>query len=57
MRAIVLLGVALALAWVSGWALAGTELSGPAAVAAFASMGMAVAPAPRRPEKTAAVKK
>jgi hypothetical protein len=51
MRAIVLLGVALALAWVSGWALAGTELSGPAAVAAFASLGLAVVPSPRKAAK------
>jgi hypothetical protein len=44
MRALLLFGVALALAYVAGWGLAGTELSGPAAVAAFASLGMAVAP-------------
>jgi hypothetical protein len=43
MRAFVLLGVALALAYVAGWGLAGTELSLPAALAAFASLGLAVA--------------
>jgi hypothetical protein len=42
-RAFVLFGVALALAYAAGWGLAGTELSLPAALAAFASLGMAVA--------------
>lgn len=49
LRALLLLGVALALAYVAGWALRGTEISGPAAVAAFAALGMAVAPPARRP--------
>jgi hypothetical protein len=48
-RAFVLIGVALALAYVAGWGLAGTEISGPAAVAAFAALGMAVAPPLRVP--------
>jgi hypothetical protein len=41
-RAFALFGVALALAYVAGWGLAGSELSLPAALAAFASLGMAV---------------
>ena len=49
MRALLLLGVALALAYVAGWGLAGTELAGPAAVASFASLGMAVAPRAPKP--------
>jgi hypothetical protein len=49
LRAIVLFGVALALAWVAGWALRGTEISGPAGVAAFAALAMAITPAPMRP--------
>ena len=44
MRALMLFGVALALAYVAGWGLAGTEISGPAAVASFTSMGLAVTP-------------
>jgi hypothetical protein len=44
LRAIVLFGVALALAWVAGWSLAGTEISGPAAVASFVALGLAVVP-------------
>jgi hypothetical protein len=43
LRAILLFGVALALAYVAGWGLAGTELSAPAGVASFASLLMAVA--------------
>jgi hypothetical protein len=43
LRAIVLFGIALALAYVAGWGLVGTEVSGLAAVAAFASLGLAVA--------------
>ncbi|MEA2421841.1 MAG: hypothetical protein QOF55_940 [Thermoleophilaceae bacterium] len=42
LRALVLFLVALALAYVAGWGLAGTELSAPAAVASFAALGMAV---------------
>jgi hypothetical protein len=44
MRALMLFGVALALAYVAGWGLAGTEISGPAAVASFSAMGLAVTP-------------
>jgi hypothetical protein len=43
LRALVLLGIALALTYVAGWGMAGTELSLPAALAAFASLGLAVA--------------
>ena len=46
-RAIVLFAIALALAYVAGWAMPGSELAGPAAVASFASLGMAVAPSAR----------
>jgi hypothetical protein len=42
LRAIVLFGVALALAYVAGWAMPGSELSVPAGVASFASLGMAL---------------
>ena len=42
-RALLLFGVAMALAYVAGWAMAGTELSAPAAVASFASLALAVA--------------
>jgi hypothetical protein len=48
LRALLLFGVAMALAYVAGWGLAGTEISGPAGVAAFAALGMAVTPPPRR---------
>jgi hypothetical protein len=48
MRAFVLFGIAMLLAYVAGWAMPGTELSAPAAVASFASLGMAVLPPPRR---------
>jgi hypothetical protein len=41
-RAFFLLCLALGLAYAAGWGLAGTELSLPAALAAFASLGMAV---------------
>jgi hypothetical protein len=44
MRALMLFGVALALAYVAGWGLAGTEISGPAAVASFSALGLAVTP-------------
>ena len=53
LRALVLFGVALALAWVAGWGLAGTEISGPAAVAAFTSLALAVVPGPAKPAKPA----
>jgi hypothetical protein len=51
MKALLLIGVAVALAWVAGWGMAGTEISGPAAVAAFASLGLAVVPSPRKAAK------
>jgi hypothetical protein len=51
MRAVLLLGVALALAYVAGWGMAGSEISGPAAVASFASLGMAVVPAAPKAKK------
>ena len=43
-RAIFLFGIALSLAWLAGWGLPGSELSAPAAVASFASLGLAIAP-------------
>jgi hypothetical protein len=43
LRAILLFGIALALAYVAGWGMPGSELAGPAAVASFASLGLAVA--------------
>jgi hypothetical protein len=46
LRAIVLFGIALGLAWLAGWGMPGTELAAPAAVASFASLGMAIAPGP-----------
>jgi hypothetical protein len=57
-RALLLFGVALALAWAAGWGLAGTEISGPAAVAAFCALGLAVTPgAPKAPKVPKASKK
>lgn len=47
LRAIVLFGIALGLAWLAGWGMAGSELTAPAAIASFASLGMAIAPSPR----------
>jgi hypothetical protein len=44
LRAIVLFGMALGLAWLAGWGLPHSELSAPAAVASFASLGLAIAP-------------
>ena len=41
-RALFLFGIALALAYVAGWGMPGTELAAPAAVASFASLAMAV---------------
>jgi hypothetical protein len=38
----ILFVVALALAYVAGWAMPGTELSLPAGLASVASLGMAV---------------
>ena len=43
LRAVLLFGIALALAYVAGWGMPGSELAGPAAVASFASLGLAVA--------------
>jgi hypothetical protein len=42
LRAVVLFGIALVLAYVAGWAMPGSELSVPAGVASFASLGMAL---------------
>jgi hypothetical protein len=50
-RALVLLCLALALAYVAGWAMPGTELSAPAAVASFSCLAMAVLPAPVKAPK------
>ena len=47
-RALFLFGIAMTLAWVAGWALRGTELSAPAAVACFSCLAMAVLPPRRR---------
>jgi hypothetical protein len=58
MRALMLFGVALALAYVAGWGLAGTEISGPAAVASFSALGLAVTPrAPKAAVQEAAAGK
>jgi hypothetical protein len=43
-RAIFLFGIALTLAYVAGWAMPGSELSLPAAVASFSCLGLAVTP-------------
>jgi hypothetical protein len=43
LRALLLFGIALVLAYVAGWAMPGSELSVPAGVASFASLGMALA--------------
>ena len=43
LRAMVLFAIALALAYVAGWAMPGSELSLPAGVASFASLGLALA--------------
>jgi hypothetical protein len=50
-RAIFLFGIALALAWLAGWGMPGSELAAPAAVASFASLGMAIAPGAARQPK------
>jgi hypothetical protein len=44
LRAIFLFGLALALAWLAGWGLPGTEISAPVAAASFASLALAIAP-------------
>jgi hypothetical protein len=51
LRALLLFAVALVLAYVAGWAMAGSELSAPAGVAAAACMLLAVAPPPKRAAK------
>jgi hypothetical protein len=43
LRAMLLFGIALALAYVAGWGMPGSELTAPAAVASVASLGLAVA--------------
>lgn len=43
-RAIFLFMIALGLAWIAGWGMPGSELAAPAAVASFASLGLAIAP-------------
>jgi hypothetical protein len=43
LRAMFLFAVALALAYVAGWGMPGTELAAPAGVASFVSLGLAVA--------------
>jgi hypothetical protein len=47
-RAIFLFGIALSLAWLAGWGMPGSELSAPAAMASFASLGLAIAPSASR---------
>jgi hypothetical protein len=51
LRAIVLFGVAMVLAYVAGWAMPGSELSAPAGVSAAACMLLAVTPPPRQARK------
>ena len=41
-RAVFLFGLALALAYVAGWGMPGSELSLPAGCASFASLGLAL---------------
>jgi hypothetical protein len=48
LRALLLFAVALVLIYVAGWAMRGSELSGPAGVAAAACTLLAVAPPPRQ---------
>ena len=48
LRPIFLFGIALALAWLAGWGMPGSELAGPAALASFASLAMAVTPSAGR---------
>jgi hypothetical protein len=50
-RALMLFCLALALAWLAGWGMAGTELSAPIAAASFACLAMAVLPAPVKAAK------
>lgn len=44
LRAIFLFGIALALAYVAGWGLPGSQLALPAGLASFASLGLAIVP-------------
>ncbi|MEA2438894.1 MAG: hypothetical protein QOH76_318 [Thermoleophilaceae bacterium] len=44
LRALLLFAIALALAYVAGWGMPGSEIAAPAAVASFASLGLAVSP-------------
>ena len=44
LRAVFLFGLALSLAWLAGWGMPHSELSGPAALASFASLAMAITP-------------
>ena len=48
LRALLLFGIALVLAYVGGWAMPGSELAAPAAVASFGSLGLAIAPSAGR---------
>ena len=51
LRALVLFAVAIALAYVAGWGMPGTELTTPAAIAAGACMLLALTPPPRHARK------
>jgi hypothetical protein len=51
LRAIVLFGVALGLAWLAGWGMPHSELTAPAAAASFASLALAIAPGAARQPK------
>jgi hypothetical protein len=48
LRAIFLIGIALSLAWLAGWGMPHSELSGPAGLAAFASLALAITPSASR---------
>ena len=48
LRAIFLFGIALALAWLAGWGMPGSELTAPAAMASFASLALAITPGASR---------
>ena len=49
LRAVFLFGIALGLAWIAGWGMPHSELSAPAALASFASLGLAIAPRSHAP--------
>jgi hypothetical protein len=57
LRALVLFGVAMVLAYVAGWAMPGTELSAPAAAASFSCLAMAALPAPVKASKASKASK